>query len=146
MAPEPAYTRESSDRPKLKAFCRVAPTVRFSVFAIFSALVFFFARLFKVRTFSDVHARLVVFFIKLLLKEKRCELQVHVNDVKLAMIVGAEKRGMMPVSVGSLRNGKQEIIKLHQGTLRSSRCQWLSQMEMTGGRQPNLAKIVEAHR
>jgi hypothetical protein len=57
------YMRESSDTPKLNAFCRVAPTLRFNAFAIFSAPVFFFAMVFKVRTFSPVQARLALFFI-----------------------------------------------------------------------------------
>jgi class 3 adenylate cyclase/tetratricopeptide (TPR) repeat protein len=42
--------RESSDNPRLNAFCRVAPSVRFSVLAIFAAVVFFRASVFKVRT------------------------------------------------------------------------------------------------
>jgi hypothetical protein len=49
--------RESSDNPMLNAFCRVAPSVRFRVFAMLAARVFFFASVFKVRTCSDVHAR-----------------------------------------------------------------------------------------
>jgi hypothetical protein len=57
------YMRESSDTPKLNAFCRVAPTLRFNAFAIFSAPVFFLAMAFKVRTFSPVQARLALFFI-----------------------------------------------------------------------------------
>jgi hypothetical protein len=35
------YTRVSSERPRLKAFCRVAPSVRFSFLAILPAGVFF---------------------------------------------------------------------------------------------------------
>jgi hypothetical protein len=50
-------TRESSDKPMLNAFCRVAPTVRFSVLAICAACVFFRARAFNVRTCSGVHSR-----------------------------------------------------------------------------------------
>jgi hypothetical protein len=46
--------RESSDIPRLNAFCLVAPTVRFRVLAMLAAGAFFFARLFKVRTFSVV--------------------------------------------------------------------------------------------
>jgi hypothetical protein len=41
----------------LKAFCRVAPSVRFNALAIPAAGFFFFARVFNVRTCSDVHAR-----------------------------------------------------------------------------------------
>ncbi len=41
--------RESSDNPRLKAFCRVAPSVRFNVLAIRAAVVFFRASDFKVR-------------------------------------------------------------------------------------------------
>jgi len=42
--------RESRDSPRLNAFCRVAPSVRFSVLAIVAAPVFFRASAFKVRT------------------------------------------------------------------------------------------------
>ena len=41
----------------LNAFCRVALTVRLSVFAMLAACAFFFARVFKVRTCAGVHAR-----------------------------------------------------------------------------------------
>jgi hypothetical protein len=41
----------------LNAFCRVAPSVRFNALAIFDAVVFFFASVLSVRTFSVVHAR-----------------------------------------------------------------------------------------
>jgi len=41
----------------LNAFCRVAPTVRFSVFAILAAGVFFFASVLSSRTCTDVQAR-----------------------------------------------------------------------------------------
>jgi len=41
----------------LNAFCRVAPTVRFSVLAILAADVFFFASVFSSRTCTDVQAR-----------------------------------------------------------------------------------------
>jgi hypothetical protein len=50
-------TRESSDNPRVKAFCRVAPTVLFKVRAILSACVFCRANVFNVRTCSVVHAR-----------------------------------------------------------------------------------------
>ena len=46
------YQRESSDHPMLNAVCRVAPSERLSVVAIFGAGVFFFAMDFKVRTCS----------------------------------------------------------------------------------------------
>src|SRR5215467_12432944 len=49
--------RESKESPRLKAFCRVAPSVLFNDRAIFPAGVFFRASAFKVRTCSDVHAR-----------------------------------------------------------------------------------------
>jgi hypothetical protein len=49
--------RESSDNPMLNAFWRVAPSVRFNALAIFDAVVFFFASVLSVRTFSVVHAR-----------------------------------------------------------------------------------------
>jgi hypothetical protein len=49
--------RESSDSPMLKAFWRVAPSVRFSFLAICDAEVFFFASDFRSRTSAEVHAR-----------------------------------------------------------------------------------------
>jgi hypothetical protein len=50
----------------LNAFCRVAPTVRFSVLAILAAGVFFFASVFSSRTCTDVQARLFVpFFMRI---------------------------------------------------------------------------------
>jgi hypothetical protein len=51
------HARESSDNPKLNAFCRVAPTVRFRVRAMLVAPVFFFASVFNVRTSDAVHSR-----------------------------------------------------------------------------------------
>jgi hypothetical protein len=53
--------RESSDSPILKAFCRVAPSVRFKVRAMLAARVFFLASVFNVRTSSDFHARRLEF-------------------------------------------------------------------------------------
>jgi hypothetical protein len=41
----------------MNAFCRVAPSVRFSVLAILAASVFFRASVFNVRTSSFVQAR-----------------------------------------------------------------------------------------
>jgi hypothetical protein len=49
--------RESSDSPRLKAFCRVAPSVRFKVRAMLAARVFLRAIVFNVRTSDDVHDR-----------------------------------------------------------------------------------------
>jgi hypothetical protein len=49
--------RESSDSPRLNAFCRVAPSDRFSVRAMLDAFVFFRAAVFKVRTSAAVHER-----------------------------------------------------------------------------------------
>jgi hypothetical protein len=37
---QPRYPRESNDTPSANAFCRVAPNVRLSDFAIFAAGVF----------------------------------------------------------------------------------------------------------
>jgi len=50
-------TRESSDKPMLNAFCRVAPSVRLSVLAIVPAGFLLFARDFSVRVSSVVQAR-----------------------------------------------------------------------------------------
>jgi len=49
--------RESSDSPRLNAFCRVAPSVRFKALAIFPAGVFLRAPDFNSRTSADVHER-----------------------------------------------------------------------------------------
>jgi hypothetical protein len=58
-----AYTeaRESSDNPMLKAFCRVAPSVRFKVLAMRVARVFFFAKVFNTRISAVVHSRRFAF-------------------------------------------------------------------------------------
>jgi hypothetical protein len=55
--------RASSDNPILNAFCRVAPSLRFSVLAIWPACFFFRASAFNVRTCSGVHARRLVAFL-----------------------------------------------------------------------------------
>ena len=49
--------RESSDSPRLNAFCRVAPSVRFNLLAMLDAWVFLRANVFSVRTSDDVHER-----------------------------------------------------------------------------------------
>ena len=41
LAAAKCQARESRDNPRLNAFCRVAPSVRFNVLAILAALVFF---------------------------------------------------------------------------------------------------------
>ena len=53
----PDQERELSDSPILKAFCRVAPSVRFRVRAMLAARVFLRAIVFSVRTSADVHDR-----------------------------------------------------------------------------------------
>lgn len=47
----------------LKAFWRVAPSVRFNFLAILAAGVFLLAIVFSSRTWTAVHARLFPFFI-----------------------------------------------------------------------------------
>jgi hypothetical protein len=54
--------RVSSDNPRLNAFWRVAPSVRFSCRPMRAAGVFSCASLFKVRISSDDHARSFIFF------------------------------------------------------------------------------------
>jgi hypothetical protein len=49
--------RESRDKPRLNAFCRVAPSVRFKVRAMLAARVFFLAAVFRVRTSAADHER-----------------------------------------------------------------------------------------
>jgi len=57
------HTRESSDIPRLNAFCRVAPSVRFKLRAIRAAWVFFLAPVFNVRISAEDQARLFFIFI-----------------------------------------------------------------------------------
>jgi hypothetical protein len=58
----PTRQRESSDKPRLNAFCRVAPSVRFSDLAILPAVVFLRAPDFKSRMSAAVQARLLDLF------------------------------------------------------------------------------------
>src|SRR5581483_4511030 len=58
--------RESRETPKLKAFCRVAPTVRLRARAIFAAGVFFLAIVFKSRTSVLVHSRRLDAFLAII--------------------------------------------------------------------------------
>jgi hypothetical protein len=53
----PDQERESSDSPRLNAFCRVAPSVRFKVRAMLAARVLLRAIVFNVRTSDDVDDR-----------------------------------------------------------------------------------------
>jgi hypothetical protein len=61
------HARESSETPKLNAFCLVAPTVRFKVLAILAACALLRANVFKVRTSPADHDRrlIALFDIKL---------------------------------------------------------------------------------
>ena len=59
--PEGDYARESSDNPILNAFCRVAPSVRCSDFAIFPAGVLRLAIVLRVRTCAELQAILLRF-------------------------------------------------------------------------------------
>jgi len=52
--------RVSSDNPRLKAFCRVAPSVLFKLRAISAARLLLRASVFNVRICSAVHARLFI--------------------------------------------------------------------------------------
>jgi hypothetical protein len=68
-----SQTRVSSDNPRLNAFCRVAPSDRFSFFAIFAAGDFLRAIVFSSRTCTDVQARLFFpFFIGISDYERGC--------------------------------------------------------------------------
>jgi hypothetical protein len=69
--------RESSDNPILSAFCRVAPSLRFNVLAIFFAGVFLRASDFSSRTGAVVQARLFdVLFMNVLPVKKMRQLKV----------------------------------------------------------------------
>ena len=52
-----SQTRESRDSPRLNAFWRVAPSVRFNVLAMLDARVFFLAAVFNARTSAVDHGR-----------------------------------------------------------------------------------------
>jgi hypothetical protein len=64
--------RESSDNPIVNAFWRVAPSVRFSVLAIFFAGVFLRARDFSSRPCAVVQARLFDALFKDVLPVEKC--------------------------------------------------------------------------
>src|SRR6516164_1140100 len=55
--------RVSSDSPRLKAFCRVAPSVLLNARAMFAARVFLAASFFKLRTSFAVQVRLRLFML-----------------------------------------------------------------------------------
>src|SRR5262249_39535973 len=55
--------RFSSDSPRLKAFCRVAPSVLLNVRAMFAACVLLLASFFKLRTSFTVQVRLRLFIL-----------------------------------------------------------------------------------
>ena len=55
--------RESSDNPRVKAFCRVAPSLRFRLLAIFLAGVFLRAADFNSRTSAIVQGRRLEFLL-----------------------------------------------------------------------------------
>jgi hypothetical protein len=78
--------RESSDNPRVKAFCRVAPTVLFKVRAILSACVFCRASVFNVRTCSVVHAcRFDCLFINFLQDRKPVVTKCFVEQCQFAV-------------------------------------------------------------
>ena len=52
--------RVSNERPRLKAFCRVAFSVRLKLWAMLAARVFLLASRFNVRMSRLVHARLFI--------------------------------------------------------------------------------------
>jgi len=55
--------RVSSDNPRLKAFCRVAPSVLFKVRAIVATRVLLFASFFRARTSFAVQVRRRLFML-----------------------------------------------------------------------------------
>jgi hypothetical protein len=57
------HPRESSDNPRLNAFCRVAPSLRLRLLAIFLAGVLLRAADFSSRTSALVQARLFEFLL-----------------------------------------------------------------------------------
>jgi len=76
--------RVSRDNPRLNAFCRVAPSVRFRDLAIFFAGVFFRASDLSSRTCTDVQARFFfdAFFMKNLLSGYKGPMLVAENQSK----------------------------------------------------------------
>jgi hypothetical protein len=61
--PAALHPRESSDNPRLNAFCRVAPSLRLRLLAIFLAGVLLRAADFNSRTSALVQARLFEFLL-----------------------------------------------------------------------------------
>jgi hypothetical protein len=61
--PAVVHPRESSDNPRLNAFCRVAPSLRLRLLAIFLAGVLLRAADFNSRTSPLVHGRRFEFFL-----------------------------------------------------------------------------------
>jgi hypothetical protein len=62
--------RVSNERPRLKAFCRVAFSVRLKLWAMLAARVFLPANRFNVRMSRLVHARLFIDLLRGLKKKK----------------------------------------------------------------------------
>ena len=84
-----AQARESSDKPILNAFCRVAPSVRFSVLAMRDAVFFCWAIVLKVRTCSAVQARRFVAFLAieyLPVLKNTCRRHLHDPGVSRAQV------------------------------------------------------------
>jgi hypothetical protein len=85
--------RMSSDRPILNAFCRVAPSVRFSLLAIRDAPFFWRAIVLKVRTCSAVHALRFLAFLaieQLPVSKKNSFIAASPDEQKLKANVGVQ--------------------------------------------------------
>ena len=79
LGPQSRPARVSNERPRLKAFCRVAFSVRLKLRAMLAARVFLPASRFNVRMSRLVHARL---FIDLLRRLKTTELIAVLESLK----------------------------------------------------------------
>jgi hypothetical protein len=79
LGPQSRPARVSNERPRLKAFCRVAFSVRLKLRAMLAARDFLPASRFNVRMSRLVHARL---FIDLLRRLKTTELIAVLESLK----------------------------------------------------------------
>jgi hypothetical protein len=92
------------------AFCRVAPSERFSVLAIRAACLFFRASAFNVRTCSRVHARRFVAFLAIKKTpdfEKGYLVAPHVNNNNKESL-GVWRNGIC-LECNSLRLAEQTV-------------------------------------
>jgi hypothetical protein len=81
-----SQARESSDNPILNAFCRVAPSDRFSFLAIFAAGAFLRAMDFSSRICTEVQARRFFPFFISVSSNERWPLYLHVGSGAMSAV------------------------------------------------------------